>query len=69
MITIDQDTLRYMLEMAYGLGFAASGEGWNAEYPFADNGNDYEDDEDWCASRDSHINALTAKIMEQGGQP
>ena len=69
MITIDQDTLKYMLEMAYGLGFAASGEGWNAEYPFSDERNDYENDKDWCASRARHIDALTAAIMKQGGQP
>jgi len=69
MITIDQDTLKVMLESAYALGFAVSGEGWNAEYPFADKCNDYEDDEDWCDSRDRHLNALIAEIMEQGGQP
>lgn len=66
MITIDQDTLRAMLESAYALGFAVSGEGWNAEYPFAGKCNDYED---WCDSRDRHLNALIAEIMEQGGQP
>ncbi len=69
MITVDKDTLRAMLESAYALGFAVSGEGWNAEYPFEHKGNDYEDDEGWCGSRDRHLNALIAEIMEQGGQP
>jgi hypothetical protein len=67
MITIDNDTLKAMLESAYAMGFAASGEGWNADYPFDGRGNDYEDDEHWCASRDRHIDALIAEIMKQGG--
>ena len=62
MVTVDKDTLKAMLEQAYALGFSASGEGWNAEYPFADKCNDYEDDEDWCESRDFRINALLAEI-------
>jgi len=68
MITVDEDTLRAMLEQAYALGFAVSGEGWNAEYPFADKCNDYEDDEDWCDSRDRNIAALLAEITQQGEQ-
>lgn len=55
MITVDYDTLTSMLETAYAMGFAASGEGYNAEYPFSDGIMDYEDDEDWCASRDHRI--------------
>lgn len=62
MVTVDKDTLKAMLEQAYALGFSVSGEGWNAEYPFADKCDDYEDDEDWCESRDFRINALLAEI-------
>ncbi len=68
MITVEYDTLTSMLETAYAMGFAASGEGYNSEYPFSDGNKDYEDDEDWCASRDYHISnfiELLKGIAEQ----
>lgn len=52
------DTLMYMLETAYGLGFSASAEGNNAEYPYADNELDYEEDPDWIKARDATIGGI-----------
>lgn len=55
MVQVEYDTLTSMLEHAYAMGFAASGEGYNSEFPFQDKGKDFEDDEEWCASRDHRI--------------
>jgi hypothetical protein len=46
-----------MVQAAYAAGFSASGEGYNAEYPFGDKGADFELDENWCAGRDAWIAA------------
>lgn len=37
---------------AYLLGFNASGEGYNGEYPFSDNHSPPESNSDWCKNRD-----------------
>ena len=42
------------LEDAYALGFEASGEGWNGEYPTAD----FRDDPVWQSYRDKNLAAL-----------
>lgn len=49
------DALRALLLEAYRIGFNASAEGWNGEYP----GN-HETDDDWLSDRDKSLAALTA---------
>ena len=50
-----------MLERAYLAGFNASGEGYNAEFPFQDNGTDPDQDEEWVANRAIALAALEVK--------
>ncbi|WP_010508361.1 hypothetical protein [Komagataeibacter europaeus] len=47
------------LRKGYALGFNMSGEGYNGEYPFQDNGRDPEKDSAWIRDRDDVIRALT----------
>jgi len=51
-----------ILKAAYAAGFEASGEGWNAEYPFADHNRDFEDDAEWTVKRDERLRPLLAAI-------
>lgn len=53
-----------ILNAAYAAGFEASGEGWNAEYPFADGNGDFEDDPDWASLRDKRIAPLLASLPQ-----
>lgn len=46
------------IHMAYLAGFAASAEGYNAEWPFQDCAQDPEKDPDWIAARDRALSAL-----------
>lgn len=50
--------VRGALEKAFSDGFAISGEGWNSEYPFEQNGARPEDDEMWLARRDALLSAI-----------
>jgi len=50
------DELKKRLEDAYLMGFRASAEGYNAEYPF---NFDELEDEDWVKGRDEEINKLS----------
>jgi hypothetical protein len=54
-----------IMKAAYAAGFEASGEGWNAEYPFADHNGDFEKDADWLAKRDERLRPLLAAIRSQ----
>jgi hypothetical protein len=51
-------TVKEMLELAYFDGFMASGEGYNAEFPFLQKGIDPENDEQWVYRRDFFIKAI-----------
>lgn len=53
-----------ILNAAYAAGFEASGEGWNAEYPFADDNEDFEDDLEWASLRDKRIAPLLASLSQ-----
>lgn len=44
-------------EDGYLIGFNASGEGWNGEYPFVDNNLKPEEDADWLQKRAEAIEA------------
>lgn len=46
----------------YALGFAATAEGWNGEYP----GGEFRSDPDWLAQRDVAVERAAA-IMEGKG--
>lgn len=46
-----------LTKKAYLLGFMASSEGYNSEYPFGDKGQDPEQDVEWCKGRDYDFNA------------
>jgi len=54
---------REMLERAYLAGFAASGEGWNGEYPFE--GENPLDDPYWVALRDAFLDEILSARGEQ----
>jgi hypothetical protein len=49
-------------ERAYLAGFSASGEGYNAEYPFADKGTSPVLDKDWVKARDAAILQIRKEI-------
>lgn len=57
------DVERDALERGFLGGFAASGEGWNAEYPFADIDQNPLDDPDWRSLRDEFV----ARVSKAGG--
>jgi hypothetical protein len=57
-ILIDDTTVRQWLEAAYLAGFGASGEGYNAEYPFE--GQAPEQDTAWVSDRDNYIRQALA---------
>lgn len=57
--------IREMLEDAYLAGFAASGEGWNGEYPFDDLGLNPQDDPDWVEARDRFLAEIGPPVEEQ----
>lgn len=44
-----------LLREAYRLGFSASGEGYNAEYPFQDYGDAPEENEEWIGEREEKL--------------
>lgn len=50
--------LRTLLRQVYLAGFNATGEGYNAEYPFEQKDLDPEDDTDWCEKRDNTIKSI-----------
>ena len=57
------DELKALLNNAYLLGFNASGEGYNGEFPFADRGKNPEKDIDWVKERDQQIENMI-KVAE-----
>ena len=57
-ILIDEAVVRQWLEAAYLAGFGATGEGYNAEYPFE--GKDPEQDDNWLAHRDEYVRQALA---------
>lgn len=61
----ERERLRKVLEAAYAAGFEASGEGWNAEYPFADRNEDFEKRPRWIEQRDKRLASLFAALSEQ----
>jgi hypothetical protein len=56
-------TVKEMLELAYFDGFMASGEGYNAEFPFQQKGTNPKESEHWCYCRDLEVKT----IMEDAG--
>ena len=60
------EALKLALEAAYLAGFDASGEGYNAEYPFGDHKKDPEQDAAWVKDRD---NALRQALAQQEQEP
>lgn len=57
---------RELLKEAYLLGFMASGEGYNGEYPYADKKLFPGHDPDWVAARDDALAALAAPVSTGG---
>lgn len=56
-------TAREMLERAYLAGFAASGEGWNGEFPFEDE--NPLDDPYWVEIRDEFLAEILAELFAE----
>lgn len=52
------------LERGFLGGFAASGEGWNGEYPFDDMNENPLEDSHWMENRDKFIAAILAEAGE-----
>ena len=50
--------LKKLLKEAYARGFAASGEGYNQEYPFDQHGNEPQSDAAWRKNRDRALKTL-----------
>ena len=50
--------LKKLLKEAYARGFAASGEGYNQEYPFDQHGNEPQSDVAWRKNRDKALKTL-----------
>ncbi|CAB5220185.1 hypothetical protein UFOVP232_78 [uncultured Caudovirales phage] len=61
-----KEALKLALEAAYLAGFDASGEGYNAEYPFGDHKKDPEQDAAWVKHRD---NALREALAQPEQEP
>jgi hypothetical protein len=59
---MSKEALKLTLEAAYLAGWNASGEGYNAEYPFGDHARNPEEDAAWIKDRD---NALQKALAEQ----
>ena len=53
--------IQEMLRAAYLAGFSASSEGYNAEWPFEDNGENPADDPHWCTTRDLALSDMMEK--------
>ena len=62
---MSKEAMKLALEAAYLAGFNASGEGYNAEYPFGDHARNPEEDAVWIKDRD---NALQEALAEQPAQ-
>ena len=52
------------LREGFLMGFNASGEGWNGEYPYMDNNVSPITDPEWVKVRDEVLSALIAKEVE-----
>jgi hypothetical protein len=61
-----------LMRLAYLAGWNASGEGYNAEYPFGDSDMDPEADAKWIAVRDTALDAARRKanaaILKEAGE-
>ena len=55
------EVLKLALEAAYLAGWNASGEGYNAEYPFGDNARNPEEDAAWVKDRDNSLREALAQ--------
>ncbi len=53
------------LKEAYLAGFLASGEGYNAEYPFQDYSQNPEEDKWWCKNRDNALDRLKLGMTDE----
>ena len=62
---MSREAMKLALEAAYLAGWNASGEGYNAEYPFGDHARNPEEDAAWLKDRD---NALQEALAEQPAQ-
>ena len=62
---MSKEAMKLALEAAYLAGWNASGEGYNAEYPFGDHAKNPEEDAAWIKDRD---NALREALAEQPAQ-
>lgn len=56
------DTIRIRIEKAYLLGFQASGEGHNGEYPFEQRDVEPETDHNWTKQRDVDLKAVMETV-------
>ena len=52
------DDAKGLIRKAYLAGFNASGEGYNAEWPYQDKGKNPEDDPAWVELRESTVEEL-----------
>lgn len=62
---MSKEAMKLALEAAYLAGWNASGEGYNAEYPFGDHAKNPEEDVVWIKDRD---NAIRDALAEQPAQ-
>lgn len=60
-LAAERERADMLMRLAYLAGWNASGEGYNAEYPFGDSDMDPEADAKWIAVRDTALDAARRK--------
>jgi hypothetical protein len=58
------EAMKKALEAAYLAGFNASGEGYNAEYPFSDRGEPPAENRGWVKDRDDYVSQAIANAEQ-----
>lgn len=58
------EAFKLAIEAAYLSGFNASGEGWNAQYPFDDKKESIKANASWIKSRDKYVSVVLVQQRE-----
>jgi hypothetical protein len=61
---VNKDEVLKLVREAYKIGFAASGEGYNGEFPFGDKQQNMEEDKNWVEGREMDLEEMFMVIGE-----
>jgi hypothetical protein len=61
---MNKEQIIELVERAYRLGFGASGQGYNAEYPYSDKSKKPEHDKEWLDGRNLDLEEIYKIIGE-----